>query len=294
MIRALPEPVAKVAAHPERLASVTSILRDKEFVRFLKSHILRPRVEQVTIRAQRQCVSSRACQVGTAFDYLLRFGLESRHLGQNKRLYAETLLSSATKDSADDMQSVINEARTALRTIRTDAPLSTEAAQAAMKLALIDVRGRSARDNSPYHFSGSTLSCNPEELDDLKNLFALVPWQSFTVQRRALLNPSFKQAQLVGGADADLVLDDTIVEIKTVAPQVSLQIAWVRQLVAYALLANSGGFDLDTDTIPITRLAVYFSRAGELRYFQLSDCISPGSAPIVLEKLLSFHSSSVE
>ena len=68
------------------------------------------------------------------------------------------------------------------------------------------------------------------------------------------LNPTFEGSNDVGGADADLIMGTSLVDIKaTVTPRIGRQLLW--QLLGYALLDYSNQYGIDT-------VGVYFSRQG--------------------------------
>ncbi len=63
----------------------------------------------------------------------------------------------------------------------------------------------------------------PEVADELLRLLELFdPMQLFSPKRICLLNPSFANSSKVGGADADLFIDNLLIEIKTTANTKSL------------------------------------------------------------------------
>lgn len=70
--------------------------------------------------------------------------------------------------------------------------------------------------------------------------------------RTVICNPCFSGSELVNGADADLIVDDCLVELKTAARVASFA-SWLRQLLGYVLL------DFD-DVYGIRRVAVYAAR----------------------------------
>ena len=54
------------------------------------------------------------------------------------------------------------------------------------------------------------------DIQDLRNLINLVDKNSFIANKMCLLNPTFGKASvLVGGADADIVIDNQIIDFKT-------------------------------------------------------------------------------
>jgi hypothetical protein len=126
-----------------------------------------------------------------------------------------------------------------------------------------------------------------EEIQELQALYGIIPWDEFRPKRRLILNPTFSLgSHLVGGADADIVLDDALLEVKTVKDQV-LSVGLVRQMVGYALLANRYGITGVNDELSVSRLGVYFSRAGVLHRFYLAEAITPANHEEVVQFLIS-------
>ena len=74
----------------------------------------------------------------------------------------------------------------------------------------------------------------------------------------------------VGGADADLILDDILIEIK-VTKKLELRREYFNQLIGYYLLSLVGGVNGNTDIKPIKRIGVYFARHGYLWQIPLSE-----------------------
>lgn len=74
--------------------------------------------------------------------------------------------------------------------------------------------------------------------------------------RPVFLNPTFDGSHHVGGADADLILDGQLVDIKsTVSSDLHKLSMWLRQLVGYVLLDY-------TDKYRIQAIGFYFARHG--------------------------------
>ena len=91
-------------------------------------------------------------------------------------------------------------------------------------------------------------------------------------------NPTFGIAsKLVGGADCDLVIDDAIIEIKTVK---DLEFSRdFNQLMGYYTLYKIGGIDGMKKRAKINRLGIYYSRYAKLYYINLYDIINPRTFP---------------
>lgn len=101
---------------------------------------------------------------------------------------------------------------------------------------------------------------NKKDIIDLKNLYKAIPKKKFSGADEVNLNPTFGSAsKLVGGADADLILDHKLLDIKTVKHLRLTQRYW-HQIVGYAVLA-----DITKEELPEVReVGIYFSRHGKL------------------------------
>lgn len=78
-----------------------------------------------------------------------------------------------------------------------------------------------------------------------------------------VLNPTFAGSTDVGGADADLIVDGCLLEIKT-TKAMSLDAEWLRQLFGYLLLDYY-------DRYAIRTVGVYLARHGEMLTWQVDD-----------------------
>ena len=102
-----------------------------------------------------------------------------------------------------------------------------------------------------------------EDLAQLAKLFLTVFGDR--LGRPAVLNPVFAQSTSVGGADADLISDGTLLEIKTtINPRIDG--AWIRQLLGYLLLDTHGEF-------AISSIGLYLARQGRLLTWPLPEAL---------------------
>jgi len=101
-------------------------------------------------------------------------------------------------------------------------------------------------------------------VDDLLGLLAVVPFDSLIDHKVMMLNPTFKEtSQLIdGGADADLISGDMLVDFKT-TKKGEMSAADLNQLFGYYLLARHQR-QIDSTFPTINRLAFYFCRHGHL------------------------------
>src|SRR5207253_2906475 len=104
----------------------------------------------------------------------------------------------------------------------------------------------------------------PDHLDveDLRSLLSVVKADSFKAEKVCVLNPIFDQEELVGGADADFIIDNTLFEVKT-TKSLGLRTDYYHQLIGYYILFKIGGLLFKPpEEIEIERLAIYYSRHG--------------------------------
>ena len=261
--------------------SMLSLVKHPEVIPFLRPIIRNPR-----FRTESRVPSTTGLpqRIGTAFDYAMRAGLRARFGGVGRSLVAEHAPKIARKLAGKSSEKRVHErlqrALAAYSAIPASGPLAREGAEACLDLAALEWVYRSRM------MDGALRKATKDELAELQDLYALVPWDEFRPERVLYLNPLFgKGSYHVGGADADLVLDDMIIDIKTIKTQ-ALEIETVRQLVGYALLGKRFGVN-DDDPTHITRIGVYFARAGQLRTWTLSEVIDPSREKEVLDFLLA-------
>jgi hypothetical protein len=130
-----------------------------------------------------------------------------------------------------------------------------------MILAKLENVARSGRD-----FPNSEIFDTAEEdIKDLQYLVKLVDRTSFTAVRRCILYPRFGQSSLdLGGADADFIIDDTLIEIKT-TKFLEFRREYFRQLIGYYIL-NKREHDMYGE---LEKLGIYFSRFAKLFTFPI-------------------------
>lgn len=226
---------------------------------------------------------------GTAFDYLLRFELERRAphavagewiaehvprliwgpgrlpgewVGRNYSAGEDASEFLPPKVVSARVAAVCREARQAFgeylqESAPSDATCRTMAAWA-VRLAKLDGVYRRDEFDPTYDEAPSQLT------DELVALLRVVPFRLLTHPESLRLNPDFGEAsRAVGGADADLIAGDLLVDVKTTKSAAVTGEA-LDQLFGYFLLARRAGLP------PIRRIGVYFSRFAQLRTGQTS------------------------
>jgi hypothetical protein len=113
-----------------------------------------------------------------------------------------------------------------------------------------------------------------EDVADLRALISLVEPQTFHAEELCLLNPTFGEAShMVGGADADLIIDDMIVDIKT-SKAIQFTLDQFLQLAGYYVLFRISGVDNAPYQPKIERLGIYYSRYAELFIIPVADVVN--------------------
>ena len=268
--------------------SLTSFLKLPDVRKRFRGEIEVPRIlDQRNIVAPAQ--SNRYSLVGTAFDYLFRFHLQRFNRSAITRPWvAEQGLAYLAEpgfggfmDARSDTlrwlphpklrkaRLLFARARAAHAWFLKSGRLTEGLLKTSTFLAQLDfvVRAEYVDENLGH--------ATQKDLRDLRRLISVVPWKQFRCKRLCVLNPSFgKASRLVGGADADLLLDDILVDIKT-TKTLMLRPEYLFQLVGYVILHRLGSIDGLKSKPHISKIAIYFSRHAHLQVFELNDVISP-------------------
>jgi hypothetical protein len=240
-------------------------------------------------------LSKRYSTVGTAFDYLLRFYLERTIPHAKRRSWVaegglralggltnvvdvdtNKVLTEYGNDEVSVGYKVYREAHVAYTRYLKNAVVSTALLQGALCLAQLDgvIRFGAAEGLGTSH---------PEDLRDLRALMRLIRPELFPSNRRCLLNPTFGNAsRSIGGADADLILDDLLIDIKTTKHLVLTQDLF-NQLIGYYVLHEISGLKDGRRKSRINRLGIYFARHAHLEVFEVKDVINPKTFPGFLQ-----------
>ncbi len=228
--------------------------------------------------------------VGMAFDYLFRFYLKRLnpqaiererwiaeqvglwfdgvvlHASGRLEIVPELATSQRERDWALQRERIIADARKNYVLYVETGRLSDRLLTSAIQLAKLDgiVRGWSELID--------LVDTDKDDKDDLQQLLELIPARDFKASDVCLLNPTFgKASRLVGGADADAVIDDTLIEIKTVM-KYRLTREYIDQLAGYYCLYRIAGVDgLQADR-PLRKFGVYFSRHGYFFTAPVTEC----------------------
>ena len=182
--------------------------------------------------------------------------------------YPDSVLLPAYKHSLEIIEKVRSLQENFLETGR----LSRELIRQTLRMSYIDPVLRSGRGIEDIGKDADQL-----DIEDIEQQLSLIDDKLFKSKNRCLLNPTFgKGSQLVGGADADLIIDDKLIDIKT-TKKLELPLNDFCQIIGYLLLHRIGGTSSGSGEFKIEQLGIYYSRYGYLFLFNVKDLISENS-----------------
>ena len=215
--------------------------------------------------------------VGTAFDYLLRFLVQrlNQDTIEKEHWVAETAVGLLVDDATlfAKGKKIVSQARKHFEEYLKTSQMSDALIESTLLLATLDPIYRAGIGHEMIGV------VHKDDIQDLKNLLSAVDEKYFTAKKLCLVNPTFGTASLlVEGADADLVIDDTIIDIKT-TKKLSLDRRAFDQVLGYYVLHYISGVGELSPKPTISKAAIYFSRYGYLHVMQLSEFIDSSTFP---------------
>lgn len=270
--------------------SLTSFLQNQDVKQRFRQEFVMPKMA-VTQGILAPPLSTRYSLIGTAFDYLLRFYLKWLNPDAvTSQWVAELVLAAPLSPLLQDVvinggsgkivyfketeltkkaQWIIEQAKADYADYLSSGQITDQLIESALRLAQLDPIFRAGVVDENL---GNVYK---EDVDDLRQLISLVEPRLFKASRLCLLNPTFGEAsRLVGGADADLVIDDAIIDIKT-TKNLRLERDHFNQLIGYFVLHEIAGVGGLIPKPAITKVGIYFSRFGYLHVIDVSSVIHP-------------------
>ena len=209
--------------------------------------------------------------VGTAFDYLLRFHVEywNPQFAEKQNWVAEGALLYLTDEYLELGEVLIKYAKKNLKRFLETGKCDYKLLESALLLAGLDPIYRAGIGKE---YIGLV---DKQDIKDLRKLISAVDMQIFKAQKRCILNPTFgKASRMVGGADADLIIDDMLIDIKT-TKNLEFPKESFHQLIGYLTLYYLGrGIQRKKSLPEINKLAIYFSRYAYLHVIEVENIAS--------------------
>jgi hypothetical protein len=277
--------------------SLTNFLKDQDIKQEFARLFPKPefRLDKEMLAPPR---TKRYALVGTAFDYLLRFYLKRINPSAIERTWvAESLftdpfspiientfidrntgeVSFTETELTRKVRRIIDQAKVAQSNYLLSGNVTDEVLESALLLGQLDYIRRNNRIDENFGL------VDKEDIADLKQLIAIVNAEMFTAKQVCVLNPTFGEgSKLVGGADADILIDDLLIDVKTTKnPQLNQD--HFNQLIGYYVLYKIGGITDISYPLGIEKLGVYYSRHGELYIVPVHSIVDDQSLPSFIE-----------
>ncbi len=278
--------------------SLTSLLTAKiekgQSVRNLfKELFALPKLTTKNLQIVSDSISTNSKIIGSAYDYLLRFTIEKyysektysngwiaerqlRHFrhdnifnGPIPDLNMDEIKKLFEKQNKENHK-VINTfnilKKEVNKYINTSAAISDKVIEASLFFSRLDLFHRIGQTARKYILDTSI----KDDILDLRKVIHNTDINLFKPNEKAILNPTFGiGSKLVGGADADLIIDNTLIDIK-VAKEMVLKRNYFNQLIGYYILYLIGGI-ANFKNITIDSIGIYFARYNYLWSIKVSE-----------------------
>jgi hypothetical protein len=232
-------------------------------------------------------ISKNYSQVGVAFDYLLRIYLSKINSKYVKDFgwvaHNSLILLSDNAMQYAQAKEIIKEAEAQREDFFKSDIITEDLLSSILKLATLEPIFRAGRG---HEYIGRA---EPNDVYDLRQLLELINVEDWTAQYHCWLNPGFNAAILVSGADADILLDNMLIDIKT-TKRLIFRREDINQLIGYYILHRIAGIGNESSSPEIQSLAIYYSRFDFLWQINVEDLISENTTRRIIRwwrKILS-------
>ena len=253
--------------------SLTSLIKDdKELRQKINSTFARPKLDK-KMPLLVESNTKHAALIGVAFDYLFRFHLERINKVDTSKSWVSELSIERLLAFEGDTEiynkgiDIINNVKLLKEKFIETGNLSDDLIKETLRMSYID----------PYYRSGfgaEYIGANAdyEDVTEIKKQIELLNLDAFTAKHICLLNPTFGEASsLVGGADADFLVDNKLIDIKT-TKKLALSLNDFCQIIGYYVLHEISGIN-GNKKIEINQVGIYYSRYAYLFLFNVHDII---------------------
>jgi hypothetical protein len=244
--------------------SLTRFLDNTESRSRFKAAFKKPRLDLSAFKLVAPPQTTNYGLVGCAFDYLFRFNIQHRNPKAIAHpWFVETKLGLGGK-KADN---TIKEAKKHVAKYLQSGLVTDELLACCLKLSVLESFYRSGISDAFENFK-----VNKNDVKDLKAICDNLDFNSFKEKHYIELNPSFGRAsKAIRGADADLILDNTIVDIKC-TKNLEIDRDDYNQILGYYAL-NTIEKNTKSKRPEINSVAIYFARYKAFVSFDLEDVI---------------------
>jgi len=259
--------------------SLTSFLQQKDVQSKFKEEIILPKIElKGDLLAPPKTTNYGL--IGTAYDYLLRFLIKKKNKSAIENAWiaekAIKKIQDLIKNSKDSTESYKKLIEILEKTVNFSKAIYRDYTKYGSDNLLIETCIALAQIDPifrAFYLDPNLGSLDKRDIEDLKKIKEITDLKLFKSEKSCYLNPNFGEAsQIIGGAEADLIIDDCIIEIKTIK-ELKLKREHINQLVGYYLLSLIGKVNGEKEKKDIKDLGVYFSRYNILCKFSINDVL---------------------
>ncbi|MEP0784782.1 hypothetical protein NDI33_13725 [Trichocoleus sp. DQ-A1] len=218
--------------------------------------------------------------IGTAFDYLLRFQLKQLNpQAWSGNWVAERAIELMVRGKGEDVyqkgNQIISKIKKPYLEFLETGEITDKLIESALSLSKLDFFYRTRKFDKTQTDS--------RHVQDLRGLIEQFNPDIFPSDGKISLNPEFGLGSvIVGGADADLVIGDLLIDVKTIST-LELKRDDFNQLIGYYTLSKIDQIDGTDPQQEIKRIGIYFSRYAYLHVIEVDQVIDPAKFPAFLE-----------
>jgi len=261
--------------------SLTSFIKNKEVRELFADEFKKPR-GKIIGEIKAPPLTNHFGMIGTAFDYLMRFYLKYHNPEAKEEKWVAEIsckLTEANPSVHNEAVKNLKFAKDAYSTFLKNGVFNEDILKSAILLAQLDPIYRAG-----YVDENMGIVDN-DDIQDLRNLISLVNIEDFKANSYCLLNPTFNEGSiLVGGADADIVIDNQLIDIKT-TKKLDITRERFNQIIGYYVLGKIGGIGEEKiDVSNMSEIGFYFSRYGMKCMYKVEEIIDFNSLPNFIDR----------
>ena len=262
--------------------SLTSFIKNKEVSELFANEFKKPR-GKIVGEIKAPPITNHFGMIGTAFDYLMRFYLKYHNPKAKEQTWVAEMsckkLSEVNPSVHKKAVKNLKFAKDAYSKFLKNGILNENILKSAILLAQLDpiYRADYVDDNMGV--------VDNHDIQDLRNLISLVNIEDFMANSYCLLNPTFSEGSvLVSGADADIIIDNQMIDIKT-TKKLEISREMFNQIIGYYVLGKIGGMGEEKiDASNINEIGFYFSRYGIKYMYKVEEIINFDTLPNFIDK----------
>lgn len=284
--------------------SLTSIMKSD----FSKTGIANIPIPKDKFKPSQNCIicpkTKNYALIGTAFDYLLRSELKRLHPKAKETKTIADISIEIVNDFIEDKGYLqcINQKigkldrlkilylavnyEAAREEFMPDGILTDNFLELTIRYARMDAISRAK------YYDDVEKIVDPLDIDDMRNLYSLIPREFKESATNILLDPTFRNVlKMVGGANLDFIMGNTMIDIKTTREMKLNEYYW-SQIVGYLMLATEA--HKRYKSFPkIENIGLYFSRYGYLWEIEADYVRNNPNYEQVKKELLDLHIKNI-